>query len=71
MQEHRDRFPDDVRSVLDDLARISKRVRKERELAFSGDLDFIPTEEYSLEDAHQAQGEARQVLEVAGRVIKP
>ncbi len=71
MREHRDRFPEDVRSVLDDLANISKRLRKERELAFYGDLDFIPTEEYSVEDARQAQDEARRVLEVAGRVIKP
>ncbi len=69
--EHRDRFPEPVRVHLADLAAISKRLRKERELAFYGDLDFIPTEEYSLEDACLAQGEARRVLEVAGRVIKP
>jgi HEPN domain-containing protein len=39
LREHRDRFPEEVRSVLDDLAHISKRLRKERELAFYGDID--------------------------------
>jgi HEPN domain-containing protein len=45
MREHRDRFPQEVRSVLDDLAHISKRLLKERELAFYGNIDFIPTED--------------------------
>lgn len=45
MREHRDRFPQEVRSVLDDLAHISERLLKERELAFYGNIDFIPTED--------------------------
>lgn len=68
--EHRDRFPEAVRSSLDDLAHISKRLRKERELAFYGDLDFIPTEEYTLEDARKAQQDAQRVLQTARRVIQ-
>lgn len=69
LQEHRDRFPEDVRSVLDDLANISKRLRKERELAFYGDIDFIPTEEYTVKDANQAYEDAKLVLQTARRVI--
>ncbi|MCP9456791.1 MAG: HEPN domain-containing protein [Nitrospira sp.] len=34
LRDHRDRFPEAVRSVLDVLAHLSKRLRKERELAF-------------------------------------
>lgn len=68
--DHRDRFVEDVRNQLTDLAGISKRLRKERELAFYGDLDFIPTEEYSLEDARQAQQDAQRVLQTARRVIR-
>ncbi len=68
--EHRDRFPVDVREQLADLAGISKRLRKERELAFYGDLDFIPTEEYSLEDARTARQDAERVLHAARRVIR-
>jgi hypothetical protein len=68
--EHSERFPEDVRGRLADFADISKRLRKERELAFYGDLDFIPTEEYSYEDAHQAKQEAQRVLQAARRVIR-
>ena len=46
--EHRDKFPAETQAVLAELARVSKKLRKERELAFYGDIDFIPTEEYSV-----------------------
>ncbi|TKS59654.1 MAG: DNA-binding protein [Nitrospira sp.] len=67
--DHRERFPQDIRDQLAELAGISKRLRKERELAFYGDIDFIPTEEYSLEDARKAQQDAQRVLQAARRVI--
>jgi HEPN domain-containing protein len=69
--EHRERFPEDIRIHLTDLAAISKQLRKERELAFYGDLDFIPTEEYSKEDARKALRDAQRVLQAARRVISP
>lgn len=65
-----DRLIEDVRAQLADLARISKRLRKEGEPAFYGDLDFIPTEECSYEDAYQAKLDARRVLQAAHRVIR-
>ena len=68
--DFRERFPEDVRRQLADFAGISKRLRKERELAFYGDLDFIPTEEYSLEDARTAQQEAARILQSAKQVIE-
>lgn len=67
--EHASRFPAEVRAHIETLAGISKRLRKERELAFYGDLDFIPTKEYSEEDAQQARTDAELVLGVALRVI--
>ncbi len=45
---HRDRFPFEIAPQLPEAARISKNLRKERELAFYGDVDFIPTEEYTV-----------------------
>ena len=42
--EHETKFHDDVRARLARAAEISKRLRRERELAFYGDIDFIPTE---------------------------
>ncbi len=68
--DHAQRFPPEVRGQLEALAAISKRLRKERELAFYGDVDFIPTEEYSLKDAERARQEAETVLAAAQKVVK-
>lgn len=68
--EHATRFPADVRAQLPDLAAISKALRKDRELAFYGDIDFIPTEEYTIKEAQQAYEGAKTVLEAARRVIE-
>jgi hypothetical protein len=33
---------------------MSKRLRRERELAFYGDEDFVPSDEYDAEDSSEA-----------------
>lgn len=40
------------------------------ELAFYGDIDFIPTEEYTEEDAKQAMTWANYVYDVCLRIVK-
>lgn len=60
--EHEGRFPEALRPDLARLAAISKWLRREREFAFYGDVDFIPTEEYGREDAARALADARFVL---------
>jgi hypothetical protein len=67
--EHRDKIAPEVREELGRAAEISKRLRKERELAFYGDIDFIPTEEYTSEDADRAFAEAEWIVTLARRVI--
>ena len=67
--EHRDRLPEVVAQHVDRLAAISARLRKDRELAFYGDIDFIPTERYAVEDASKARDEARFVVETASGLI--
>lgn len=67
--EHREKFPEDVRGHLDEIAEISRWLRKERELAFYGDIDFIPSEEYTKDDALRAIGDVKKVLDVARRVV--
>jgi len=62
--QHRDRLPAPVAAVTDRLAAISRRLRKEREFAFYGDEDFIPTEEYTREEAAAALDDARFVVEL-------
>jgi HEPN domain-containing protein len=71
LHEHRERFTTEIADEVDDLALISMELRKERELAFYGDVDFIPTDEYSLADAEKAKVGAEKVVRVARRVINP
>ena len=68
--EHRGRFPDWVGQRAGELVRISRWLRKEREFSFYGDLDFIPTEQYSLEDARRAISDAQLVVDTAERVFR-
>jgi HEPN domain-containing protein len=60
--QHRDRLPASVAAVTERLAEISHRLRKEREFAFYGDEDFIPTDEYTREEAAAALADCRFVV---------
>ena len=63
MIEHKDRFRDISHEDIMKMAKISKKLRKEREFSFYGDIDFIPTEEYTIDDAQDAMDGAHFVLE--------
>ncbi len=69
--EYRGRFPEAVGKSAERLADISSYLRKEREISFYGDLDFIPTEEYSRDDALRAISDANFAVQMASQVIKP
>ncbi|CAB4242767.1 DNA-binding protein [Methylacidimicrobium sp. AP8] len=69
LRAHRDLLAPPVRAHVEELARISARLRKERELSFYGDIDFIPTESYSREDAAQALREAGFVVAKAREAV--
>ncbi|MGH9381197.1 MAG: HEPN domain-containing protein [Thermoanaerobaculia bacterium] len=66
--EHAARFPLEP-STLERLAEISARLRKEREFAFYGEIDLIPTEAYTDEDGRRAFFEAGEAVDAANRVI--
>jgi len=68
--EHRDKYPEETGRQIARIAEISKWLRKERELSFYGDIDFIPTEEYRLEDAREALEGANFIVEIARKVIR-
>jgi HEPN domain-containing protein len=68
--ESRAKFPKEVAKQVKKLASISKRLRKEREFAFYGEVDFIPTEEYDLRDAEKAIQGAEFVVKMAKLVIR-
>jgi len=67
--EFKDRLPREVAEEAKKVAAISKWLRKEREFSFYGDVDFIPTEEYTLKDAQRAINDANFVLQMAEKVI--
>jgi HEPN domain-containing protein len=69
LRQHRDRFDKEVGSHVDELAAASAWLRKEREFSFYGDIDFIPTEQYTRHDAERAIGDARRAVEVAGLAL--
>jgi hypothetical protein len=69
LMEYRERFAGTVAKQVDRLAQISGWLRKEREFSFYGDIDFIPTEEYSRVDAQRAIADAEWVVSIAAEVI--
>ena len=69
LREHRERLPAGVAREVERLAGISAALRKDRELSFYGDIDFIPTEHYTREQARQAIDDASWVVSVAATVI--
>ena len=69
--EYHARFQAATSERIERLARISSWLRKEREFAFYGDIDFIPTERYTRDDADRAIEDAAFVVETATAVIAP
>lgn len=68
--EQAERFPEATHPSLPELARISKWLRKEREFSFYGDIDFIPTEQYTRQDADRAISDALYALNAAREFIE-
>lgn len=67
--EYRDRLPSAVAADVDELAEVSAWLRKEREFAFYGEIDFIPTERYGDADAQRAMAGAQMAVASAEQVI--
>ena len=62
-------LPEIFRAHLDEVSRISRELRKDRELAFYGTDDWIPTEEYSVDDSLEAIRKAERIFELVSQVI--
>jgi hypothetical protein len=67
---HAERFDETVAQRIQRLAEASEWLRGERELSFYGDVDFIPTEEYTAKEGRRAIAEAKFAAETARMVIK-
>ncbi|HEX5037371.1 MAG TPA: HEPN domain-containing protein [bacterium] len=53
------------------LSKISKKLRRDRELAFYGSEDLTPSDFYKKEDAQEAFDDARWVYETCREAMKP
>jgi len=58
------RLPESVREHTDDLCRVSRTLRRDRELAFYGSEDLTPSEFYGAGDAAEARASAERVVRI-------
>lgn len=64
-------LPVPVRPHAAHLAAISKRLRRERETAFYGEIDLVPGKNYDVAAARQALDDADHVLSALGHFEPP
>ncbi len=64
LRKFKEFLPPKIKENIEQIAAISKRLRKERELAFYGADDFIPSEEYTREEAEQAIEDVQVIFDV-------
>ena len=62
-------MPEFVHDRVDRMAAISRDLRRDRELAFYGAEDLVPSEFYGEEDACRALQGARFVIETVASVV--
>jgi HEPN domain-containing protein len=65
--EERERLPEELWEHLEELTRISRKLRRDRELAFYGAEDLTPSSFYSKADATAARNDARLTV----KLVKP
>ncbi len=65
----RARLPESIRGEVEDLARISRDLRRDRELAFYGAEDLTPSGFYKRPDAERARDGAERVVRAVTSVF--
>ena len=69
--QYADRFPAVSGSAIAALAEASRRLRREREFSFYGDIDVIPTDAYSEVESAEAYRDAMAAVAAFEGVIPP
>ena len=69
LDQNRQRLPEGVRTKTDELIRISRSLRRDRELAFYGSEDLTPSDFYTRADAAVALDQARFVHSEVQRAL--
>ena len=67
----KDRLPAVLQERVDRLAAVSRDLRRDRELAFYGAEDLVPSEFYGQPDADRARDGARFVVTAVSSVVNP
>jgi hypothetical protein len=67
--DNRERLPRQIDGRLDELVKISRSLRRDRELAFYGSEDLTPSEFYREEDAVTARAQARLLHEAVVQAL--
>jgi HEPN domain-containing protein len=70
LRVHADRFSPTLRAELDALVGASRSLRRDRELAFYGSEDLLPTAFYTLEDAEEARRQSHHVVTVCEAALR-
>lgn len=70
IEKNMDAFPSVISENISKIKEISRNLRKERELAFYGLEDWIPSEEYKVEDADKAIEWAKEIKSIVERALK-
>ncbi|HEY8269652.1 MAG TPA: HEPN domain-containing protein [Pseudobdellovibrionaceae bacterium] len=61
----------DVQADLQRIMDLSSYLRKEREMAFYGDEDFLPSDHYNKEDADYCISEVEWLLQLLTKYFEP
>jgi HEPN domain-containing protein len=70
LEQNLEMLPAGIRPKVEELVRISRFLRRDRELAFYGSEDLTPSEFYTREDAATAFGYARLVYAEVFKAMK-
>lgn len=70
LKEEAEKLPKELIPMAEQMAEISKRMRRDRELAFYGTEDLTPSEFYEESDAKTALEGAKQVYSLCRNVFK-
>lgn len=69
LKQSTDLLPPSIRPHVDQIAKVSRNLRRDRELSFYGTEDLTPSEFYKEEDAKNALEDARWIYSLCKEVI--
>lgn len=69
LRQHKAQLSEVIVAHLDEIVEISRSLRKERELAFYGTEDWIPTEEYDANDSTLAIQKVKKIFSWVSQVL--